>query len=255
MRVPVLRPLSLGEVLDTSFGIYRQLFAPLLLISVITQTLPLALGVFVESAGGLVQQPSLWMLSLGLALVLGAVGTAASTFVVAKTYLGSTLSPSEGFLRSTPYMGRLIGTSLLVSLLMGIGMVFLIIPGIIAACGLLLTPAALVLEDVPGGTAAMGRSFGAITRGFRLKIFGALVVAVTLIIIPGIALGALAVGTSDANMTATMVSVIAMIIQSVLQILAYPFFYVLTTVLYYDLRVRKEGFDLEMLATSLQSPG
>lgn len=254
MRVPVLRPLSLGEVLDTSFGIYRQLFAPLLLISVITQTLPLALGVFVESAGGLVQQPALWMLSLGLALVLGAVGTAASTFVVAETYLGSTLSPSEGFLRSTPYMGRLIGTSLLVSLLMGIGMVFLIIPGIIAACGLLLTPAALVLEDVPGGTAAMGRSWE-LTRGFRLKIFGALVVAVTLIIIPGIALGALAVGTSDANMTATMVSVIAMIIQSVLQILAYPFFYVLTTVLYYDLRVRKEGFDLEMLATSLQSPG
>ena len=85
MRVPVLRPLSLGEVLDTSFGIYRQLFAPLLLISVITQTLPLALGVFVESAGGLVQQPALWMLSLGLALVLGAVGTAASTFVVAET--------------------------------------------------------------------------------------------------------------------------------------------------------------------------
>lgn len=254
MRVPVLRPLSLGEVLDTSFGIYRQLFAPLLVISIFSQTLPLALGVYVESAGGLVQQPALWTLSLGLALVFGAVGTAASTFVVAETYLGSTLSPQEAFLRSTPYMGRLIGTSLLVSFLMGIGMVLLLVPGIIAACGLLLTPAALVLEDIPGGTAAMGRSWE-LTKGFRAKIFGALIVAFLLLIIPGVALGALAVGTTSGDMTETTLSVIAMLIQSVLQILVYPFFYVLTTVLYYDLRVRKEGFDLEMLASSLQTQG
>ena len=34
--------------------------------------------------------------------------------------------------------------------------------------------------------------------------------------------------------------------------LIYPFFYVVLTVLYYDLRVRKEGFDLELLASSLR---
>jgi hypothetical protein len=36
-----------------------------------------------------------------------------------------------------------------------------------------------------------------------------------------------------------------------LQVLAYPFLYVLTTLLYYDFRVRKEAYDLEMLSTSL----
>ena len=45
-----------------------------------------------------------------------------------------------------------------------------------------------------------------------------------------------------------------MLAVAVLQMLVYPFFYSLTTVIYYDLRVRKEGFDLEMLASSLQ-PG
>ena len=39
---------------------------------------------------------------------------------------------------------------------------------------------------------------------------------------------------------------------ALLQVLAYPFLYVVTTVLYYDLRVRKEGFDLELLASTLQ---
>ena len=41
-------------------------------------------------------------------------------------------------------------------------------------------------------------------------------------------------------------------IEALLQVLAYPFLYVVTTVLYYDLRVRKEGFDLELLASTLQ---
>jgi hypothetical protein len=251
MLVPVLRPLSLGEVLDTSFGIYRRLFVPLLSISVITQIVPLALGVYVESAGGVAQAPALWMLSVGLTVVLGAVGTAASTFVVADTYLGASLTPQEAFLRSTPFMGRLIGTSLLVSLLMGLGFMLLIVPGVILTCGLLLTPSALVLEDISGGPAAMGRSWE-LTKGFRGKIFGALLVAFVLLLVPGIALGAFALGATADSLSESALSAGVMLIQAVLQILVYPFFYVLTTVLYYDLRVRKEGFDLERLAMSLQ---
>lgn len=251
MLVPVLRPLSLGEVLDTSFAIYGRLFVPLLLISIVTQTLPLGLGVYVQSAGGPVQHPALWALSTGLTVVLSAVGTAASTFIVAETYLGSSLTPREAFLRATPFMGRLIGTSLLVTLLVFAGFVLLIIPGIIAACGLFITPSALVLEDLPGGPAAMARSW-ALTKGFRMKIFGALVVAIVLLLLPGLALSALAIGSADAPLTESLLSVGLLIVQSVLQILVYPFFYVLATVLYYDLRVRKEGYDLERLALSLQ---
>lgn len=250
MRVPVLRPLSLGEVLDTSFGIYRTLFSPLLVVSVFTQSIPLALSVFVEAAGGMTQQPALWVLSLGLAVVFGAVGTAASTFLVAETYLGTGLSWQEAFHRSTPFMGRLIGASLLVSFVISIGLILLIVPGIIIGCGLILTTPAIVLEDIPRATDAMGRSW-ALSRGFRRKIFGAVFVALVLLILPGIALGILLGAGAAADPTAP-VSLIAMIAQSVLQILIYPFFYVVTTVLYYDLRVRKEGLDLEMLATALQ---
>lgn len=251
MLVPVLRPLSLGEVLDTSFGIYRRLFAPLLVISVVTQAIPLSLGVFVEAAGGMVQQPALAMLGYGLAIVFGAVGTAASTFLVAETYLGGSLTTQDAVLRSTPFLGRLIGTSLLVSLVAGMGLVLFILPGVILLSGLFISPAALVLEDIPGATAAMSRSWS-LSKGFRPKIFGALSAVLLLLIIPGIAIGIFSVAASDASAAEATLSVGAMIAQSALQILVYPLIYVLTTVLYYDLRVRKEGFDLEMLATSLQ---
>lgn len=250
MRVPVLRPLSLGEVLDTSFGIYRALFAPLLVVSALTQIVPLAISVYTTAAGGLAQAPALWALSLGLSVVLGAVGTAASTFIVAETYLGTGLTWQEAFLRSTPFMGRLISASLLVSFLISLGLILLVIPGIIVGCGLILTTPAIVLENIPRATDAMGRAW-ALSRGFRMKIFGALLVAIVLLFLPGVALGVLIGGSAVLDPTAP-IPLLSMIAQSILQILIYPFFYVVTTVLYYDLRVRKEGLDLEMLASALQ---
>jgi hypothetical protein len=39
---------------------------------------------------------------------------------------------------------------------------------------------------------------------------------------------------------------------AVVQMLLYPLLYCVLTVAYYDLRVRKEGFDLEVLASNLQ---
>ena len=48
-----------------------------------------------------------------------------------------------------------------------------------------------------------------------------------------------------------IVAVIA--IGGLVQMFIYPLFYCVLTVTYYDLRVRKEGFDLELLASTLQS--
>ena len=47
------------------------------------------------------------------------------------------------------------------------------------------------------------------------------------------------------------VSVAVVALSGVIQIFIYPLFYCVLTVAYYDLRVRKEGFDLEVLASTL----
>ncbi len=46
-------------------------------------------------------------------------------------------------------------------------------------------------------------------------------------------------------------SVLGAVLTAVLLVLVYPFIGVVTTLLYYDLRVRREGFDLEMMAKDL----
>ena len=52
---------------------------------------------------------------------------------------------------------------------------------------------------------------------------------------------------------ASVSTVAAIAIGGVVQMFIYPLFYCVLTVTYYDLRVRKEGFDLELLASTLQT--
>ena len=133
-------------------------------------------------------------------------------------------------------------------MLYAMGLLLLIVPGIIMICALIVTTPALVLENIPSATGAMGRSWQ-LTRGFRGRIFGAIVVAFVLIAVPTIALGAL-VGLLG-GVSEEFALIVVLLMTSLLQLLAYPFFYVLATLFYYDLRVRKEAYDLEMLAGRL----
>ena len=244
---PALRPLSLGEVLDVAFGLYRSLFAPLLLIAVICQSLPMVLGVYLGTSGALFVNLGLSLVYGILAVILGSLGVAASTFVVSDAYLGRETSAIVALHRAASLLGRLVVISILSTMLIGLGFMLLIVPGVILLSGLVLSTVVAVLESRPSATAAMGRSWE-LTRGFRGKVLLTLLVAFLLLLVPSIALGGVEalVGAEGG------VALVLLLLESMLQILIYPFVYVVMTVLYYDLRVRKEGFDLELLASSLQ---
>jgi hypothetical protein len=247
-----LRPLSLSELLDASFGMYRRLFGSLMLIAIVTQTIPLALNVYLGLQGPANLQVGLTVIGMVIAVVLGSIGVAASTFVVAETYLGGVATPREGFARATPFLGRIIGASMLSSLLFFFGLILLIVPGFIVFCGLAITTPAIVLENLGGATIGMRRSWQ-LTKGEKGKIFFAYMVAFALVALPGIALSALSLVGAAVSSSATMGIFLLLLIQSLLQLLAYPFMYILTTLLYYDMRVRKEAYDLEVMSASMAS--
>lgn len=252
MAAPVLKPLSLGEVLDISFGLYRTLFTPLLLVTLATRAVPLLIEVYVEASGGVLAQPLLYVVNLLLNVVLGAVAAAASTFVIAENYLGRPLTAGAAFRRSTPFIGRLILVALLSTLLLGFGVLLLVIPFFILLPGLVLATPALVLEDLPGAVDALGRAWS-LSRGFRFRVFVAMMVVITLIVIPFIALGMFMVsqGTLEATTALNSEGLLAVALAALIQTLIYPLLYAVLTVLYYDLRVRKEAYDLEVLAADL----
>jgi hypothetical protein len=66
--------------------------------------------------------------------------------------------------------------------------------------------------------------------------------ALAAIVLPGAAPGSVFTG-----------QLVALALAGVVQLFLYPLFYCVLTVAYYDLRVRKEGFDLEVLAQTLQT--
>jgi hypothetical protein len=254
MTPPVLRPLSLGEILDVSFGLYRSLFVPLLIVAIVSQGLPMIFSIYAQVSG--LQGTSL-TITFGLLLfsVIGsALASASSTFILSEEYMGRRLSAGEALGRAMPFLGRVIMLSVLTSLLCILGLVLLIIPGLILVCGLVLGSPALVIENRAHATDAMGRSW-ALTRGHRWKIFGALLVTGLLIALPSIALGVLtSVRAFDVQSSQAVISPIGIFwlsVVQVLQVMMYPLLYCVLTVSYYDLRVRKEAFDLEILAGGL----
>ncbi len=243
MTTMTLRPLSLGELLDASFSLYRQLFPSLIVVALITSGPPLVVDVFITQAGGAIQNPILWVGNLVFSMVAGAIGVGASTHIVSDNYLGERLNPGAAFGRVVPYALRMVVLSFLTSFAVGLGFILLFVPGIIVACGLSVATTALVLEGLGSPIDAMSRSWS-LTRGYRGKVFFALLIAFLLIGIPTLALGMIAalVGTE------TLLTVVG----TLLAMLVTPFLYVTITVIYYDLRVRKEGFDLDMLAQHLR---
>jgi uncharacterized membrane protein len=185
--------------------------------------------------------------------VLSSIATAATVFVVSESYLGHPLKAAGALKRAAPLLGRLIVCSLLLVIVVFFGFLFFMIPGIVLLCGLLLAFPSLVLEPGSSPTGALSRSWS-LTKGSRWRMLGLLVTLLVLLYVPLIALGAIAtlVLPSDPGGERLTPGLLTLAVVGVMQMLLYPLIYCVLTVAYYDLRVRKEGFDLEVLASTLQ---
>ena len=274
-----LRPLSVGEIIDASFQVYRRYFGALAMVVLICNSIPLLLQIFVEASGGPRDHPILAISYSLMFLVLGSVATAATVFIVSESYLGRAITARDALNLAAPFVGRVITTSILVGLMVGCGIVILVVVpalvarplaivgflallvfGVVGVCGFVVTTPALVLESLPTAPAALRRSW-ALTRGYRLKILGLLFLLGVIMMLPWMAVtglaaivGALAaVGGGGGARVAVLVAVVGIVLGGLVLFLLQPLLHGALTISYYDLRVRKEGFDLEVLASSLHA--
>jgi hypothetical protein len=256
MNAPALRPLSTGEILDVSFGLYRQRFGPLVKVALLTAAVPMLIEIYVTTAGGQFANLGLSLANLFLKTVLSLLALGATIFIVSESDLGHDLSAADALKRSVPFLGRLVLLSILLGLVIGVGFLLFIIPGCVFLAGLVASVPALVLENHQSALEAMARGWG-LSRGFRRKQFVIVATVFILQLIPVVAAGfflpefsspAAAYELEGGSGSASIILGLALI----LQVLISPFVYCTVTVAYYDLRVRKEGFDLEILAARLQ---
>lgn len=278
-----LRPLTFGEILDHAVNLYRRLFVPLVLVQVCCVGWIYPIQVYSAANG---QQLGVGYLLIMLAsFVLSALASTAVALIISENYLGRTLAALPALRQARRMLGAVITLSLAMGLVLMVssipaagaltaGMAFMLPsalgvprnPGfgallMLSGFGLMLVPVAifaglavstpaLVLERLEA-TQALRRSW-ALTRGSRLRVIGVLFVTALLISIPFVGVMGVA-GAFSAGRTETTVSLLMLSLSYVVSLVVTPLFYCVLTLLYYDLRVRKEAFDLEVLAAAMPS--
>lgn len=242
-----LRPMSVGEILDGAFTLLRRNFGVMLSIAIICQGIPTAVGLYVEFAGGVEREFGLWALSQLLSLFGYLLVTGATVRVVSQAFLGRATGLGDALRFAAGKMGGIFITGLAASIIAFLGFLLLIIPGIIALCGYAVAVQVVVLEELGASTDALGRSW-TLTKGYKGKALVLGFVLFVFLMLIFIGLGIVA-GLAAAIAPFLMVPVVAAL--SLVWLLVYPLMSCVFTLLYYDLRVRKEAFDLELLSQQI----
>lgn len=119
---------------------------------------------------------------------------------------------------------------------------------------LLLVSPTFVIEQ-PGIMGALNRSWALMYANVLKGLALTFIVGIIISIIQGVIVGPLMLLTIPAAMNHTEPSIFVTILYSLLSTIASTLMYPLTSIvvilLYYDIRIRREGFDLELLANEL----
>lgn len=285
-------PMTIGQILDQTFRLYKRNFlrfvaivavvqVPLVLIS-LALLVPLATKVDLHQQEVGVPESTESEASddygqadnaegdEDLALALGAIfaggfgailiwwlaatlSNAALIKSVSESYLGGDVTVGQAYRFVLPKLWRLILASILVGIAVGIGLLLLIVPGVFLAIYFALTTQVIVVENV-SAKGGMSRSMDLVSDN-KGKVCGVMV----LLGIIGYIIGWVFTGAGEAvaALIAAQSEMTALVISQALsligQVFVAPIGAAAMILLYYDLRIRKEGFDLEMLAKSLGS--
>lgn len=260
MQTLDLRPLSLGEILDRTFTLYRRNFLLFIGITAIPQLLVLAFNIaqvmLTGSTAHKVVPGGFVAVGIAVALVGFIVYVLAylfahggTVYAVSELYLGRSTSIGACLQRMRGQAGILFGVLLLQGLATFAGLILLIIPGIYIACRLITCVPAALLENL-GPSESLSRSF-ALTkdnagRSFVIYcLFLGLFYAAFLLFV-GPFLFAIGMSAKSPDMIRIWMGFMQLG-NFFAATLITPIFTIATAVFYYDLRVRKEAFDLQIM--------
>jgi hypothetical protein len=171
--------------------------------------------------------------------------------VASDVYLGQPADIGSAVSRGLTRFVPTLGVAILKAIGLGVAYIFFFIPGVLLALYWFATPAATILEPV--GTFASFTRSGVLSRGLKWHIFKTYIIAICiflaayfLMILIGGIVGILARFISPAA-TAT----VTMVIVAIGMMFIYPLWPIITTLLYYDARIRNEGFDIELMARTV----
>jgi hypothetical protein len=238
------RPRSNSEILDAAFEIYRRYFMVFMAINIFV-AIPGAVSTYIGQAAVLARQPD-GLFTSGLIRILagfispfteGAIACTASA-----AYLGRPVDFEQSVRTAFSRPGRLFIAMFTKWILLGLGLILFIAPGLIVFKRYFALPMTVLFEDNKVGD-AISRS-RSLSAGNGTRIF-ALVGGVLLFTL----IATMILGQTFASVSkgATMSAVATLILTTTIS----PFSTIVATLLYYDIRIRKEGYDIELMTQAL----
>ena len=232
MSLATHRARTVGELVDATFTLYRAKFATVVTIAmlvvappaIIKAVAPVEWQGLIELVGNLLSP-----------IALGAITALVAAFVERD----ESLDVGEAFRSTSGSMGSLIAVQIASGLLVIIGLILLVVPGLLALAWTAVAVPVVMIERL-GYSKAIERS-RALARGRWGHVVG------TMLLSWGLAFLLLVGGAVIAG----IIGRIGEILVELLFAVALPVPAIAMSLLYYDLRVRTESADLDAMISAL----
>jgi hypothetical protein len=242
-----LRARSATEIVDAAFQLYRRDPVTYLFVAALCYSPILVLQLVVLGpAAELEDQISRLTAGYSIAIVLGywvsiSLMSAVTIRLASEDYLGRRLEPAVAVRDALYKLPAVMLGFLLKYILLIIGALLFLVGSLYMLSRYFAVNAAILLEG-RGVFTAFGRS-AVLSRGRKLHILGTLLLAFLIFMVIYFAVVILAQMTRS--------TVVTTVLSAAASIVAYPMFAITEMLLYYDARVRSEGYDIEMMAEGL----
>jgi len=241
-----LRPRSATELVDAAFQVYRraplQFMVALAVVYVPWLVIRLAFDINIDP--NVLPPASTIITIVAGSVAIYAVAGGVITVLTRDVYLDLPVSVPEAFRVVATRLVTLIVASVVVVLLMTIAGIFFFFPLLYVVARFAVVRQAIVLEDSGSGR-ALSRS-SVLSVGLKWHILATLALIVLLLFAVNIGAGFL--------ISIIPSRVIVNVLSTALSVVVGPILGIAETVLYYDLRIRREGFDVEYLVGRDASP-
>ncbi len=266
-----LQPLTLGELLDRSFQLYRRHFV--VVASLVALPDLFVLGIqMAQVALGLERfdpnaDPSVVFARLGqmmgfvfivvvVNLVAGAISQCATMVAVSRIYLDQPISIGGAFAEIRGRLFSLLVLSTVTGILVVFGLIFCIAPGVFLALQWAFVMQSAVLERTKFADSWSRSAF--LTSGRRGELFLIYLLFFVLTLLCNglwqVPLVMAQVSVGPGQPLPTWASALAPVGQYLTTCLTAPLLNIAFTLAYYDARVRKEAFDLQHLMGQIAGP-
>jgi hypothetical protein len=232
----------LGDVFSKSFGMFGRHFVAFFLLTVIanipTYVFQWAIVSPPPTPGAFPTFNPWAFLAIPVSIACGTIATGAMTYGVVQDLRGGTVSIGEAIAVAARRFLPMFGVALAVGILVFLGIVLLLVPGVIVGCMYFVAAPVCIAERAGVGASLRRSRF--LTKGHRWQIFA---VYILVLILAFIVIGAVFGVRSIIGPSA------ATIFQDAVNVVFGAFIAVMSAVFYYHLRVAKEGVDLAKIAS------